>query len=92
MESDEEALRLSKANEAAWLQVASLAEQVNDLPKAANAYWHVIQQNEKNVHALLQLASISRMQEHFGDAVEHLNRIIAIVCALLSDCLLAVCS
>ena len=78
MESDEEALRLSKANEAAWLQVASLAEQVNDLPKAANAYWHVIQQNEKNVHALLQLASISRMQEHFGDAVEHLNRIIAI--------------
>ena len=76
--SQEDADRLAKANEVTWLQVASLAEQVNDLPKAADAYQHVLMQNGRNVHALLQLASISRMQERFDEAVEYLNRIIAI--------------
>ena len=70
--------RLVKANEIAWLQVATLAEQVNDLAKAADAYNQVLQQNPNNVHALLQLASISRIQERFQDAVDYLNRIMAI--------------
>ena len=70
--------RLQKANEVAWLQVATLAEQVNDLQKAADAYQNVLRANERNVHALLQLASISRMQERFDDAVDYLNRIIGI--------------
>ena len=75
---DEESRRLALANETAWLQVATLAEQVNDLNKAADAYEHVLQQNDCNVHALLQLASISRMEERFEDAISYLNRIIAI--------------
>ena len=70
--------KLARANEIAWLQVATLAEQSNDLAKAADAYNHVLLTNSRNVHALLQLASISRMQERFEDAVEYLNRIMAI--------------
>lgn len=75
-QSDNE--KLARANEIAWLQVATLAEQCNDLTKAADAYHHVLRTNSKNVHALLQLASIGRMQERFEDAVEYLNRIMAI--------------
>ena len=59
-------------------QVASLAEGVNELTKAADAYQHVLQHNERNVHALLQLASISRMQERFADAVRYLDSVIKI--------------
>ena len=70
--------RLANANEIAWLQVATLAEQVNDLDKAMDAYKRVLQQNSRNVHALLQLANISRMQECFDDAIEYLNRVKAI--------------
>jgi glucose repression mediator protein len=76
--TDGEQQRLAKANEVAWLQVAALAEEVNDLQKASDAYKHVLEQNDRNVHALLQLASISRMQERFNDAVEYLNRILKI--------------
>jgi len=70
--------KLARANEIAWLQVATLAEQSNDLAKAADAYNHVLLTNSRNVHALLQLASISRMQERFEDAVDYLNRIMVI--------------
>ena len=60
------------------MQVASLAEGVNELTKAADAYQHVLQHNDRNVHALLQLASISRMQERFADAVRYLDSVIKI--------------
>ena len=52
----DERVRLAKANEAAWLQVAALAEEVNDPQKASDAYEHVLKHNDRNVHALLQLA------------------------------------
>ena len=73
-----ERLKLAKANEVAWLQVAALAEEVNDLQKAADAYEHVLRHNDRNVHALLQLASISRLQERFSDAVNYLNTVLKI--------------
>ena len=76
--AEDEQARLNRANLAAWMQVATLAEQCHDLTKAVDAYEHVLQQDDRNVPALLQLASISRMQERFGDAVVYLNRILTI--------------
>lgn len=70
--------KLSQANEVAWLQVAALAEEVNDLQKAADAYEHALKHNDRNVHALLQLASISRLQERFSDAVNYLQKVLDI--------------
>jgi|MDTA01.3.fsa_nt_gb glucose repression mediator protein len=74
----DERVRLAKANEAAWLQVAALAEEVNDPQKASDAYEHVLKHNDRNVHALLQLASISRLQERFSDAVNYLQKVLEI--------------
>ena len=70
--------RLSKANEVAWLQVATLAAEGNDFPRATDAYKHVLEHNNNNIHSLLQLASIARMQERFMDAIGYLNRILEI--------------
>lgn len=95
--AQDEARRLAAASEAAWLQVATLAEQANDFRKAADAYEHVISQNDRNVHALLQLASISRMEEKFEDAVGYLTRILDIdgpsgeVHGAIGHCYLTLC-
>ncbi|KAL1529504.1 hypothetical protein AB1Y20_000450 [Prymnesium parvum] len=67
---------MNETEEEMLMSAAAMHEDQNMLDEAAAAYKQVLHHNPYNVHALSQLASISRHQERFHDAVMYLQRIV----------------
>ncbi|KIJ24784.1 hypothetical protein M422DRAFT_77150 [Sphaerobolus stellatus SS14] len=70
--------KLNQANESTWLLIGAVAEQMQDLDRAQQAYEHALRHNPHSINALMQLAGIARVRENYNKAVEYFQRVIQI--------------
>ncbi|KAF2768660.1 TPR-like protein [Teratosphaeria nubilosa] len=67
---------LAQLNEATWLQLGNLSEQMGELDGATQAYERAMNFNRWSVPAMLAISCILRSKDQFTAAVEYLRQII----------------
>lgn len=58
--------KLQNANENIWMRLGALSELMHDFDKAVHSYENVLRLNQSNAKALIQIASIYRLKEHYA--------------------------
>ena len=71
-------MKLSTANEHAWLTIGSTAESMGDSPRALGSYESALLHNPYSVSALSAIANVYRSMDHFDLAVEYFQRVLDI--------------
>ncbi|KAI8826158.1 uncharacterized protein EV422DRAFT_155897 [Fimicolochytrium jonesii] len=70
--------KLSQNDEAAWIQIGSVAETMGDLDRAMHAYEEALRHNPHSTKALTQAAALCRTREQFSKAVDYFERVLNI--------------
>ncbi|KAH8799614.1 TPR-like protein [Flagelloscypha sp. PMI_526] len=68
--------KLTSANEATWLLIGSVAEQMGNLEHALSAYENVLRHNPNSLAGLTKVAGIARIKENYGKAIEYFQRVL----------------
>ncbi|KAI0825373.1 hypothetical protein BC628DRAFT_1374789 [Trametes gibbosa] len=63
--------KLAAANEATWLMIGRVAEQMGNLEHALSAYENALRHNSHSLSGLTQVAGIARIKENYPKAVEY---------------------
>ncbi|OLL21705.1 General transcriptional corepressor ssn6 [Neolecta irregularis DAH-3] len=70
--------KLATVNEDVWIQLGKTAELMGDTERALASYENALRHNAYSIPAMTQIASVLRSKEQFQNAIEFLQRIIAI--------------